>query len=149
MITSGEDLEHSIDEGFEDYEDAPFYQLPALTVDCSTVENPSTVAPPLDSESEDDEEDESAEDEDEALDAHGIPGWDKVDALAEALLELRGLCVTNTQARKIQGLYEALTEFDKKPLVFKPRVHQKPLHGRFAKGKSNRVGHISVDAMKR
>ena len=123
MITSGEDLEYSIVEGFEDTEDAPFDQLSALTVDCSMVENPSTVAPPLESESEDEEEDESGK-KDEALDAHGIPGWDKV---------------TNTQAKKIQGLYEALTEFDKNPLVFKPRVHQKPLHGRFAKGKSNHV----------
>ena len=49
LVTSDEDLEHSIDEGFEDYEDAPFDQLPALTVDCPMVENPSTVVPPLDS----------------------------------------------------------------------------------------------------
>ena len=89
-VISDEDLEHSIDEGFEDYEDAPFDQLPPLTVDCPMVENSSTVAPPLDSKSED-EEDESVEDDDEALDARG---W----------LKLSDLCVTNTQARKIQSL---------------------------------------------
>ena len=49
LVISDKDLEHSIDEGFEDYEDAPFDQLPALTVDCPMVENPSTVVPPLDS----------------------------------------------------------------------------------------------------
>ena len=57
--------------------------------------------------------------------------------------------VTNTQARNIQSLLEALTDFDKKPLIFKPRVHQKLLIGHFARAKSNRVGHIGVDAMKR
>ena len=34
----------------------------------------------------------------EALDSQGILGWEKVDRLTRALLRLRGLCVTNTQA---------------------------------------------------
>ena len=32
-----------------------------------------------------------------AVDAHGIPGWDKVDALARALLSCSGLSVTNEE----------------------------------------------------
>jgi len=51
------------------------------------------------------EEKGTVEDEDdEALDASGIPGWDKVDALAKALINLEGLAVMNAQAREIQKL---------------------------------------------
>ena len=32
---------------------------------------------------------------DEAVDSQDIPGWEKVDRLARALLRPRGLCVTN------------------------------------------------------
>lgn len=49
----------------------------------------------------------------------GILGWERVDRLAIALLDLSGLCVTNSEAREIQHLYDKLLEFDKKPLVFK------------------------------
>ena len=49
--------------------------------------------------------------EDDALDARGIPGWDKVDHLAKAL---KGLSITNSQARNIKELYDALLDYDKK-----------------------------------
>lgn len=48
--------------------------------------------------------------EDEAVDSQGIPGWEKVDCLARALLHLHGLCVTNIQAAEIQQLYSKLLE---------------------------------------
>ena len=93
------------------------------------------------------EEKGTVEDEDdEALDASGIPGWDKVDALAKALINLEGLAVTNAQAREIQKLYDDLLEYDKRPIVFKPRL-QRSSRGRFARSK--RSGHISLEAMKR
>lgn len=82
----------------------------------------------------------------ESVDSRGIPGWDRVDRLARALLSLSGLSVTNTQASQIQHLYEDLAEYDKRPLVFKPRAHP-PSRGRF--GRSKRGSHISVDYMKR
>ena len=50
----------------------------------------------------------------EAVDSQGIPGWEKVDRLARALLCLSGLCVTNTQAAEIQQLYSKLLDYDKK-----------------------------------
>ena len=42
------------------------------------------------------------------LDSHGVPGWNKVDKLARALLELEGLCVTTSQAANIKKLYDEL-----------------------------------------
>ena len=81
------------------------------------------------------------------MDASGIPGWDKVDALARALTDLQGLAVMNAQAKDIQTRYNDLLEYDKQPLVFKPILQRSP-HGRFARKKA-RSGHLSVEAMKR
>ena len=93
---------------------------------------------------------ESIEEEKEAesLDSHGIPGWDKVDQLARALLDLCGLSVTNIQAASIKTLYADLLEYDKYPLGLKPRHHPPP-RGRFARSKSIRLGHVGVVAMRR
>ena len=44
----------------------------------------------------------------EAVDSLGIPGWDKIDQMARALVDLSGLSVTNEQARSIQQLYHHL-----------------------------------------
>ena len=85
------------------------------------------------------------DEDDEALDASGIHGWDKVGALAKALINLEGLAVTNAQAREIQKLCDDLLEYDKQPIVFKPRL-QRSSCGRFARSK--RSGHISLKAMK-
>lgn len=71
-----------------------------------------------------------------------------MDKLARALLKLRGLGVTNTQASQIQELYLNLSEFDKKPLVFSPSVHQAP-RGRFARSKSKAQSIIGIDHMKK
>ena len=77
---------------------------------------------------------------DEAVDSRGIPGWEKVDRLARALLKLEGLCVTNAQAQEIDTLYSQL-------ITFRPR-QVKQARGRFARSK-NRVGHDTIDVMKR
>lgn len=84
--------------------------------------------------------------EDEAFDARGIPGWDKVDSLAEALIAIEGLSVTTSQATTIKALYEALLDYDKRPITFRTRT-VKPTRGRFARRKSS--GHVTVEAMKR
>lgn len=67
-------------------------------------EDISTFAPPSDSEDEEEEENSVQEvhTSEEAVDSRGIPGWDRVDRLARALLSLSGICVTNSQAREIQ-----------------------------------------------
>lgn len=89
-----------------------------------------------------------AEDADDALDARGIPGWGKVDALTVALIRLSGLSVTNSQAKEIKHLYENPHNYHKRPLVFKPRP-VKRTRGRFARSKEKRSGHVTVQAMKR
>lgn len=88
------------------------------------------------------------ETEDVATDYAGIPGWDKVDALAEALLGLRGLSVTATQAEKIKSLYAKLTDFDRAPLTYEAK-QRKVARGRFARSKGNRSGHVGEEAVKR
>ena len=66
------------------------------------------------------------DDEDEARDSRGIPGWEKVDQLVRALLELEGLCVTNAQANTINDPLFPAGEFDKGPITFRPRQVKQP-----------------------
>ncbi len=54
----------------------------------------------------------------ESFDSRGNPGWDRVDHLARALLNLSGLSVTNLQAKEIKMLYDDLLPYDKAPLQF-------------------------------
>ena len=92
------------------------------------------------------QQDETVEDvDDEAIDYRGIPGWEKVDRLARALLNLKGLCVTNTQAEELKTLYSQLLDYDKRPITFQAR-QIKRTRGRFARSKT---GYAGVDAMKR
>ena len=79
-------------------------------------------------------------------DSRRISGWDKVDKLADALLKLRGLCLSDRDAEKIKSLYDDLIDYDKQPLVFRTR-QVRPSSGRF--GRSKRTGHATVDAVKR
>lgn len=78
----------------------------------------------------------------------GIPGWSKVDALAEALLELRGLSVTSAETDKIKRLYDNLSDYDKAPLTYEAR-QRKTMRGRFARSKGNRTEHVAQEAVKR
>ena len=92
------------------------------------------------------QQDEAVENvDDEAVDYRGIPGWEKVDRLAKALLDLKGLCVTNAQAKELKMLYSQLLDYDKRPITFQPRQIKRP-RGRFARSKG---GYAGVDAMKR
>lgn len=84
------------------------------------------------------------------VDSLGIPGWDKVDHLATALLDLKGMCVSASQAAVIKKLYADLTEFDRRPLVFKPRkANTASRPGRFGKRRFYQSGHTSVDMVRR
>ena len=77
------------------------------------------------------------------MDSSGIPGWDRVDNLAKALI---GLAVTTGQAEDIESLYNRLVDYDKWPILFQPQP-QRPSRGRFGRRKAS--GHMSVEAMKR
>ena len=106
-----------------------------------------TIATPEDSEDEEEKTEEASDDDDTALDASGIPGWDRVDALAEALVSLDGLSVNNTQAKCTHELYHKLLDYDNKPMTFRPRLQKTPC-GRFWRSKQNRSDHLGVDTMK-
>ena len=80
------------------------------------------------------------------MDSRGIPGWDKVHRLADALLGLTQLYVTESDAKTIKHLYDDLVDFDKRSLRFQPRP-LKPSRGRFARSK--RSSHVGLDHMKR
>ena len=54
----------------------------------------------------------------QVLDSRGIPGWNKVEQLARAVLSLKGLSISEDQAKIICSLYDQLDPYDKKPLVF-------------------------------
>ena len=108
MSAEGE-LDTLTDEGFEDFvEDAP------ISDHLDLRQTDPTVATPVESDSEEEEEEEKEQEEKEsgdgndAVDCLGHPGWDRVDALAKALIKLDGLCVTNTQAEVIIGHYNNL-----------------------------------------
>ena len=83
----------------------------------------------------------------ESVDFYGIPGWDKVDKLAHALLDLNGLVVTTEQAVYIKQLYGNLVPYEKKPLEYKAIV-KRPTRGRFARSK-HRSSYVGRDTMKR
>ena len=80
-----------------------------------------------------------------AADAAGLPGWDKVNKLAEVLLTVTSY-VTDAQIDKIKQLYDDLEEFDRRPLKFPPRY--KKAKGRFKQTK-NRSAHIGIEALAR
>lgn len=68
-------------------------------------------------------------------------------SFAKTLIEIKGLSVTNSQAREIKKLYDDMLPFDKKPVTFSPRP-LKPPRGRFARSKY-RVGNVGVDHVRR
>ena len=79
-------------------------------------------------------------------DGKGIPGWDKIDALARELLNGTGIALSDVQSEKILKLYNGLEEFDKRPLLFKQDT-KKPTSGRF--GSRKRSGFQTLVKMKR
>ena len=167
-----DDIATQIDEGIEDCEGDDCLEQPQ-TPTGDVAEDPMTVARPSQSESESDEEEEvrfscvtftlsiftyyniisSAQEGMEVdtgvEDSRGIPGWDKVDALAVALTEPKGLSVTTAQAERIVELYDNLLEYDKRPVRFHQRLQQRPLRGPFVRCRQYGSGRVSLEKMKR
>ena len=83
---------------------------------------------------------------DVTVDSRGIPGWEKVAQLATALLNLRGLSLSNGEAQEIKTLWNSLDPYDKgvTKVLLKSQVQ---LRGRFCRQK--RTGHTTVEQMRR
>ncbi|XP_078667564.1 uncharacterized protein LOC144909422 [Branchiostoma floridae x Branchiostoma belcheri] len=117
-ITEEEELESQIDEGFLE-EDLTVTLEPLSTDDPALIM--STI--PGDSSDRSDNDESASVDKEISLDSVGIPGWDKVDRLAQALLQLKG------QATTIKKLYDELSDYDKRPITYQPRNVDKPAKG--------------------
>ncbi|XP_078606607.1 uncharacterized protein LOC144879237 [Branchiostoma floridae x Branchiostoma japonicum] len=141
-----EDLDEAIDQGFveEDLAMQPLEPLSADHPDYAAI----MALPGDESDGSSDDEPTTTVDT-ECLDSMGIPGWDKVDRLAQALLELEGLALTTAQATSLKKLYAELPAYDQKPFTYQPRKVQKPAKGAFGRTKRYRQGHISVEKMKK
>ncbi|TWW65814.1 hypothetical protein D4764_21G0007140 [Takifugu flavidus] len=77
-----------------------------------------------------------------AGDNRSIPGMDRVDELAEYLVELReqtGLTLNNQQVSTILGLWQSLDKFDKDRIVYAARHQDRLLTGRFRSPKKKAV----------
>lgn len=88
----------------------------------------------------------------QAVDKHSIPGMDRVDELAECLVELRtqeSLTLTNQQVATIVGLWQNLDQFDKDRVMYAARYQDRLLTGRFRSPKKKAVFTPGVDSTKR
>ncbi|XP_066915572.1 uncharacterized protein [Clytia hemisphaerica] len=98
---------------------------------------------------ENDEKDQSITETDDSTDSRGIPGWQKIDHLAKALIETKGISLSSSEKTHIVQLYHNLEEFDKKPLKYEA-TKKKSTKGRFARRNGNgEAGHVKVTEMAR
>ncbi|PIK44872.1 hypothetical protein BSL78_18257 [Apostichopus japonicus] len=148
-----DELMAQIDEGFEDEEGAATDERMESALDHSFP----IPDPPFTDKQDGDQEDVVEEDpaalrdaadidcvEDVSTDSRGIPGWEKVAALAQALLDLKGISLTSSDAKKIIKLYDDLADYDKQPLTY--RLRMKASRGRFARSKH---GYVGAEVVKR
>lgn len=63
--------------------------------------------------------------EDDSVGPRNIPGYDRVTALADFLLNLRDCngALSNQEASQLVALWKNMSEYDRKPITFNPR-HQ-------------------------
>ncbi|XP_048048328.1 uncharacterized protein LOC125269464 [Megalobrama amblycephala] len=88
----------------------------------------------------------------QAVDEHCIPGMDRVDELAECLVELRtqtSLTLTSQQVATIVGLWQNLDQFDKDRVMYAARHQDRLLTGRFRSPKKKAVFTPGVESTKR
>ena len=113
-----------VNEGFEDYIDE------------------TIVLPTEDIEEQiEDKSDDISEVAKTCRDSFGIPGWDKVDKLAQALLETSGISLCDSDALEIIELYGQLEEYDKKPIAYEA-VERRPASWKFQQRR--RAGFVDV-----
>jgi hypothetical protein len=113
---------------------------PELELACSTMSGPSESADTVSPEKNIYEGDQCA------VDSRSIEGRDKVDRLAENLLQLEGLSISNEKVETVIQHYDQPSQFDKDPLHYSRTIQ--PARGRFGKSK-NSGGHVGQEAMKR
>ncbi|KAJ0036325.1 hypothetical protein NQD34_005002 [Periophthalmus magnuspinnatus] len=86
-----------------------------------------------------------------AVDEHRMPGMDRVDQLAEYLVDLRnekGLTLINQQASTTVGLWQNLDQHDKSRILYAARHQDRLLTEHFRSPKKKAV-YAGVDSTKR
>ncbi|XP_056311203.1 uncharacterized protein LOC130222700 [Danio aesculapii] len=87
-----------------------------------------------------------------AVDGSGVPGMDRVDSLADYLVDLRNqpsLVLTNQQVSNIFALWQNLLDYDKQRVVFAARHQAKLDTGRFRSPKKKQEFTPGVESLKR
>ncbi|MCI4378029.1 hypothetical protein PGIGA_G00210560, partial [Pangasianodon gigas] len=87
-----------------------------------------------------------------AVDDRNVPGMDRVDSLADYLVELRhqtSLTLSSQQVSEIVALWQNLLDFDKQRVVFATRHQERLTTGRFRSPKKKAVFTPGVDSLKR
>ncbi|XP_034560917.1 uncharacterized protein LOC117828055 isoform X1 [Notolabrus celidotus] len=88
----------------------------------------------------------------EAVDDSGMPGMDRVDRLAECLVELRNqpsLTLTNQQVSSIVALWQNLLDYDRQRVVFAARHQSRLDAGRFRSPKKRQEFTPGGESLKR
>ncbi|XP_038072943.1 uncharacterized protein LOC119741264 [Patiria miniata] len=107
--------------------DTTFQEIPLPSAPTSPpVESPESTCPP------------ESHNPDESVGPDSIPGYGRVDQLAQTLFTLKDQSgpVTYVQAMEIVRLWRSLEVYDKKPTVFSPRFKAKITTGRFKVSKT-------------
>ena len=74
-------------------------------------------------------------------DPRNIPGYDRVTALADFLVNLRDCngALSNQEASQLVALWKNMSEYDRKPITFNPRHQPLLTQGRFKAAKKSTV----------
>ncbi|KAB5574970.1 hypothetical protein PHYPO_G00215240 [Pangasianodon hypophthalmus] len=87
-----------------------------------------------------------------AVDDQNVPGMDRVDSLADYLVEMRhqtGLTLSSQQVSEIVALWQNLLDFDKQRVVFAARHQERLTTGRFRSPKKKAVFTPGIDSFTR
>ncbi|CAL8251926.1 unnamed protein product [Merluccius merluccius] len=141
------------DEGFEE-DQTPDLMVPGLLDDVSISTQPvsSSLAAPIQPAPIQAAASSQAAPSSLAVDDSGVPGMDRVDSLAEHLVELRNqpsLALTNQQVSDIVVLWQNLLQYDKQRVVFAARFQTRLDTGRFRSSKKRQEFTPGVESVKR
>ena len=77
--------------------------------------------------------------EDDSVGPRNIPGYDRVTALADFLVNLRDCngALSNQEASQLVALWKNVSEYDRKPITFNPRHQPQLTQGRFKAAKKS------------
>ena len=94
-------------------------------------------------ENEEEEEEATIEESNESIDSLGIPGWDKVDRLAKALIDQEGISLSREASNVIIRLYQQLDPYDRRQMKYE-KIKMKPATGRYLRKRKSGAGVVAM-----